>query len=730
MSRSQTPAAIEARVATAGSPVGRGERIVVIAILVVAAVIRLAYLAEIRGDPELVVPPVDGAFILYWAHGLATGDWTLPPDALGRDPLIRTTAYQRPPGYPYVLAAMLVVTGGEPVAVRALQMLAGVITIGFAWWLARRLFGPAIALTWAALLATYWALPYFEAGIDDAWLVIALSVVMMLVLRSLVLRPRLAAAVAAGGTLAAIALVRPNALMITPLLLAWWVWVARRRGLDRRTATAIVGAAALAGAMVLAPATIRNLRVAGVLVPVSANGGITMWVGTNPTAQGFSTSDVAGLGTFTSPWQMGALVDRLSLEVGRELDFPAASNLLGRRALAWATQHPGAAALLTLSKAALFWGPCEIAHNRAPAADRAASPLLRRLPLPFALALAGGLLGVAIALGQHRIGNQPLAHGTLEVAVAMVLFATGWFASLLPFFIASLYRMPVIPYLLLGCAVTVVHIVRLAAARRRSSAATWAAAAALGWALAAVPWIPVDPGVSKRHVIRGIAWTQLGQPARAEHELQQAVAVAPDSWPARNALGAMLFNAGRIAEAEPHLLAAVSLQPGATTARLNLALCYAARGAWPQAAESFATVVADEPRNADAWADLGIAREQLGQRSDAAAAYARALAVDPYHASAANNLAWLLATAPDPSLRDGFRAVTIGERLAARTPTAAVLDTLAAAYAEAGRFADAITTAERALRTASADPALAAPIAARLELYRHSQPFVDLPALH
>ena len=711
-----------------GGPVRRAERFVVLAILLVAAVIRIGYLTEVRNDPELLEPPVDGGFILYWARGLAFHDWRLPPDAGGADPEIHTSAYQRPPGYPYVLAGILKLTGGLPVAVRAVQMLAGLLTIVLAWRFGRQLFGPAVGVTWSALLATHWTLPYFEAGIDDAWLVILLSLLMMMALRWLLLAPRAATAVPVGAACAALALVRPNALAAVPVLLAWWSWVARRRGLGWRSATTVAGTALLAGAIVLAPATLRNLRVAGALVPVSANGGITMWAGTNPTARGYSTSDVPGLGAFTSPWQMQALVDRLSEEVGRPLTFTAASNLLGRRAIAWALHHPRDAAILTLRKTALFWGPSEIAHNRAPAADRAASPLLSRLPFPFPLVLAGALLGLALLVGRRRIGDEPLLPGSLEMTVAMALYVFTWFASLLPFFVTSLYRMAVIPYLLLGLAVAAVHIVRLVRLRRRTLALGWVCAVAAAWAIAAIPWLPVDPGISKRHVVRGIGWAHLGEPDRAEAELRAAVEADPESWPAHAALGAVLLDTGQLDEAERHLLLAVRLQPGVTTIRLNLGLCAARLGQWQRAAEAFHSVVLDEPGNADAWSNLGISLEQLGDRAQAADAYSHALVADPDHEDAANNLAWLLATAPEPGLRNPTRAVALAEDLATRAPSAQVLDTLAAAYAAAGRYAAAVTSAERALAAPGAEPGLAAGIAARLEGYRHGRAFVDSSA--
>ena len=94
-------------------------------------------------------------------------------------------------------------------------------------------------------------------------------------------------------------------------------------------------------------------------------------------------------------------------------------------------------------------------------------------------------------------------------------------------------------------------------------------------------------------------------------------------------------------------------------------------------------------------------------------------------------MAWLLATSPEASLRNGAKAVELAQRAArlsgGREP--AILDTLAAAYAEAGRFGEAIETADRARKLAvdRGNHALAEAIEKRLALYRKKVPFRDAP---
>jgi spermidine synthase len=106
-----------------------------------------------------------------------------------------------------------------------------------------------------------------------------------------------------------------------------------------------------------------------------------------------------------------------------------------------------------------------------------------------------------------------------------------------------------------------------------------------------------------------------------------------------------------------------------------------------------------------------------------------ALRLEPTLPSARNNLAWLLATSPDASVRDPADALRLAEglRQETREPTADLLDTLAAAYAAAGRFDEAIRSAEQAVALAEAEGAveLAQMIRERLSNYRARKPYTE-----
>ncbi len=116
----------------------------------------------------------------------------------------------------------------------------------------------------------------------------------------------------------------------------------------------------------------------------------------------------------------------------------------------------------------------------------------------------------------------------------------------------------------------------------------------------------------------------------------------------------------------------------------------------------------------------------MGRTREAVVQYREALRLNPDLAGALNNLAWVLAASPDDELRNGAEAVRLAERACELTHYGQPLfiGTLAAAYAEAGRFPEAVTTAEKVeqLATTAGLTDVAAKNRQLLELYRAGKP--------
>jgi tetratricopeptide (TPR) repeat protein len=195
-------------------------------------------------------------------------------------------------------------------------------------------------------------------------------------------------------------------------------------------------------------------------------------------------------------------------------------------------------------------------------------------------------------------------------------------------------------------------------------------------------------------------------------------------------LGDILAARNRLEEAEQNYRAAVNAEPKATICHLRLAKFLAKRGIKDEAIEHYRFALKNRPEIADAQYQLG---QLLNERHDVAGAivaFDQAVRVKPDLVDALNDLAWALATQPDAKLRDGARAVEIATRAAELTHrnSPGILDTLAAAYAEAGRFEEASATIRDAIQKAQSAGAIGLPeeFQTRLKLYQAKQPYREL----
>jgi spermidine synthase len=147
------------------------------------------------------------------------------------------------------------------------------------------------------------------------------------------------------------------------------------------------------------------------------------------------------------------------------------------------------------------------------------------------------------------------------------------------------------------------------------------------------------------------------------------------------------------------------------------------QGKLRRAKASYLRAVLIDPNDAQSHFEVAV----LAEPHMAIEHFREALRLDPNHATAANNLAWLLATSNDPQLRNAEEAVRWAQRAAEMTgdESPVVLDTLAAAYAAAGRFDRAVEAAKKAidLRVQSGQLEIAHKIRQRLRLYENDQPY-------
>jgi tetratricopeptide (TPR) repeat protein len=206
-----------------------------------------------------------------------------------------------------------------------------------------------------------------------------------------------------------------------------------------------------------------------------------------------------------------------------------------------------------------------------------------------------------------------------------------------------------------------------------------------------------------------------------------AVAAEPGNQIARFNLALSLEKAGQVSAAAEQFAELVAQRPSHYPARLKLGMQLASQGRRQEAIGHFQYILAqrDDP---SAHAELAAALIKEGDLDAALRHYQQALAQDsPYWADIANRLAWLLATHPSPRVRDARQAIALAEQacLLTNNQQPEMIQTLAAAQAEAGDFDQAIALTQRAgeLAKQQGQSQRAAAIQEQLAAFRQRRPY-------
>jgi tetratricopeptide (TPR) repeat protein len=268
--------------------------------------------------------------------------------------------------------------------------------------------------------------------------------------------------------------------------------------------------------------------------------------------------------------------------------------------------------------------------------------------------------------------------------------------------------------------------------------------------------IAIRPIYAEANLHLGMLLQKIGRTDEALHHYQESVRLEPNAADSRFNLGNAYLVGKELDEALKEYLLAVQLRPRFIEARIALGNLLLQKGMFDAAATNFSSVLTIAPtnsfaldglgyteamsgrpdsayplfvksveqvtNNANAHLHLAMAFERRNEIEKALSHYHTALALDPTLVAALNNMAWLKATHSDPSVRSGSEAVELAQRACKLTnfTEPMFLGTLAAAYAESGQFAEAISTAEKArtLALSKGQKQVADKNTVLLELYR------------
>ncbi|MGH7941377.1 MAG: tetratricopeptide repeat protein [Limisphaerales bacterium] len=213
----------------------------------------------------------------------------------------------------------------------------------------------------------------------------------------------------------------------------------------------------------------------------------------------------------------------------------------------------------------------------------------------------------------------------------------------------------------------------------------------------------LNPSSVPFRVALGNALCQNGRFDDAIVEYQKALTIQPGSADIHERLGDALFQNGELGRAKVQYQKVISLRPSLAQAHNNLGYCLQQSGRDDEAIAQYQQAVQLQPGFAPAYNNLGNAYRDKRMAVQAVACYQRAIELAPQFMPAQLNLAWMFATWPNAEVRNGGKAIDLAKHLNNVTleKDAKVLRVLAAAYAEAGRYAQAESTVKRALNLAS-----------------------------
>lgn len=585
------------------------------------ALLRLAHLYAVWDNPYFTTLAIDARAYHDKALSILHGS------------LVGERVFYQDPLYPYLLAFLYWISGPDPALVRVLQAILGGATCALVFVSARMLAktGAAVASAFVFLLTGLFT--YYDCLLGKE----ALSLFLLAAFFALHLR-----AFSKGGwqsfllsglALGLVALTRANVLLLVPVYALHSLWALRSDMAKRIVAAALFCAGV---ALAISPATLHNYLAQGDLVPVTSQGGQNFYYGNGPEAEGaFENPDRVRL---VPQYEEEDFAREAARATGRADMLPSEiSSYWFSQGISYVKEHPAETARLWLKKAAMFVSSYEIPDNYYYAFARSRSRVLVYLVIPFGVLFCLGLCGIAV-LWPDRVRFWVPA-----------IFCAGYFASLVPFHMASRYRLPAALVFAICSGVFLAWIA--GAVRRRRGTALGVAAA--GFAVLALlsffPYSFVPKNIKQTFAgpynSLGAASAEAGDFDKAIYYYYKALAIQPDYSPSLYNLGCVYIALKDPGKAAYWLEKAKDRDPFLVDAFVNLGNIYLAQGEPERACPVFEEGLRLNPRNPELYEGMGLCLHGKGRFQDAAVLLKKAMEERPKDPKLRYNLACSLARA-------------------------------------------------------------------------------------
>ena len=587
-------------------------------IFAVAFIVRLIHIWQLKSTPFFDTLLGDANGYDQWAQRLAAGDW------------VGSEVFYQAPLYPYFLGAIYAIFGRDLLIVRVIQALIGSASCVLLGLAGERLFSRRAGLAAGLAMALWAPAIFFDSLLQKSVLDMFFMCLSLWLISRIVSPPEGGcltdtgasgfSRMALGGSMAALALSRENALLLI-LVVAVWLWSIDRRQL-------VLFAAGLA--IVFAPVVARNYSVDGGLYLTTSQFGANFYIGNNPAADGTYASIRFGRGS--PEYERVDATEIAEGAVGRKLSPAEVSSYWTERGLDFITSQPGQWITLTGRKLLLLFNRSEMIDTEAQESYAGFSTPLRMLGwiTHFGILVPLAAIGV-LATWPDRRRLWILYTLALTYALTVVMF-----------YVFARYRFPLVPFFLLFAAAGAFAIPSLPRAPQRRTRIAYAAL--IIGAIIFANWPILD-----ERLMQAITENNLGTKLMEQQNYddairhhQRAVELVPEYAASYNNLGVALRAAGRLDEAIASYRKAIELKPDFASASYNLANALLAQGRTSDSEASFRQALRDNPNSVEAHNNLGIALAKKGDVPGAIAEFRAALTLDDRSVHAHRNLGNML----------------------------------------------------------------------------------------
>ncbi len=494
-----------------------------LAVLVLAGGIRLAYLLAASRVPLFDHPRMDSVHYHEAGRAIAGGDL-----ALGHD------IYHNSPLYSYLLGIVYSIAGDGPWPIRLVQLVMGLVTVALIHASAQRVYGPRWALALALCAGLYGPFIYFDGQLQADGVAGLLQALLIFTALRACERPSPRRWLLAGITLGLAVVARPLALLyVVPLGVA-----AGRRSTSWRARVGV----AIGLALPIAPVTLRNALVAGEAVLVTDSGGLNLFIGNGPGAMGTFRVPAGMQGATHALGQIAAFRAVAEQAAGRRLTARQVDRYWIERTLRGIREHPLDWARVMGEKFWLFWNRRELPNIEDYEFNRHINPVLHLPFVQFGWIAPAALLGSVALLVRRNPAEQLI--GGINVTGCLGIIAV---------FVLARYRISVVPGLIIAAGAGVRTVVDAVKGRRWILLGGAGLVVAGGVVLAQAEKLP--KAFDDEYFKLGYVYHVDGRLVDAERCYRAALALNAENLHAHNNLASLYDTIGNKAAAKEHWLA-------------------------------------------------------------------------------------------------------------------------------------------------------------------------------